>query len=206
MTKISVVILPPDAEPSFDPDYCVRCAAEAPSGRIWATDRRNTFGAITYVIPLLWFVVPKVRVAAPACARCAWFHRFRRVGLVLLWLVIIYSVLFLLPASALGVVGSSYFGPLLIGLALLYALSWLKQKTIPPSFDVALLRDKTAYLFSNPFRAAKFFVDNEYQVFGASDAVQILVGLRPPPDEHWRRLCAMFATEYETTAHANDER
>src|SRR5437773_1156532 len=77
MADSTTVRLPRSRKPAF-PDSCVGCGAEHPRSGITIWTWSVGWWAVVTLVALFWSKTARAR--APACRRCAWALRFRRLA------------------------------------------------------------------------------------------------------------------------------
>jgi len=158
-----VVRLPRHQTPIF-PARCVGCALDDPPHTVTVWTFSSSWWVILTALAALWSKTAKA--SAPACSRCAWRLRFRRLA----------GVAYVAAVVALAVYGLKHFLPGLhplmqrlvvaAGAAVLLLPYGLYIVGRPPAFSLEVEGDQVDYQFRDSAIGAEFLALNGGRITG----------------------------------------
>jgi hypothetical protein len=163
MASATAVRLPRSQKARF-PAACIGCGCENPGSGITIWTWSVSWWAVITLLAVFWSKTERTR--APACRRCAWALRFRRLGW---WAVIAAAIavsIFLtkhwLP-KAPKLVGRG----VMLGIAVvLFLPAGIWESFHPPSFELTIEGDDVLYQFREFAYALRFAELNEAEIGG----------------------------------------
>lgn len=136
--------LPRNVPPRF-PDRCIRCFEPRPDRHVtlWVTSSPM----LAWVVPIALLFSKVTRVRMPACRRCAWKMRFRRMGSVAAMLALVTLAFGLVHA-----LGKDWhrllrrLGSAVAAIAFLIPF-WLLEMRFPPPLILTIEEERLKYEF-----------------------------------------------------------